>query len=58
MKENLLSLLAHLQPTHFYEILGDLCDPLLAFMNCEIWPMYKLSIDLVNELSERPIYVI
>ena len=58
MKERLCSLLAHLQPTHFYKILGDLRDPLLAFMNCEIWPMYKLSVDLANKLSEELMYVV
>lgn len=53
MKEKLRLLLAHLQPTHLYEILSDLRGPLLAFVNCKIWPMYKLSVDLVNKLSEK-----
>jgi len=52
-KEKLRSLLAQLQPAHLYEVLCDLGNPLLAFMNCEIWPMYKLSVDLMNILSEK-----
>lgn len=57
-KGKLRLLLAHLQPTHLYEILGDLRGPLLAFVNCKIWPMYKLSVDLVNKLSEKRMYMI
>ena len=58
MKESLRSLLAQLQPTHLYEVLSDLRGPLLALVNCEIWPMYKLSVDLVNKLSEKRIYML
>ena len=58
MKKKLRLLLAHLQPTHLYEILGDLRGPLLAFVDCKIWPMYKLSVDLANKLSEKRICMV
>ena len=57
-KEEVASLLSQLQSAHFHEILGNLRDPLFAFVNCEIWPMYKLSVDLMNKLSETRMYMV
>ncbi len=39
-------LLSKLHPSHFDEILCYLCDPLLAFVDEEIWPVNKLLVDL------------
>ena len=47
------ALLAQLHPPHFYEVLRDLGDPLLALVDREVWPVYEFGINL-ESMNSRP----